>query len=588
MHRSFIYLARILMAVALSLPLVVAPHALIARPVAQGTEPVVIVAAGDIANCHNREADLTAYLIETIGGTVLPIGDLAYEVGSLTEFNNCYGPTWGRFKDRTRPAPGNHEYGAGNASGYFTYFGDIATPLEPGCRDDCKGYYSYRLGDWLFFALNSEIANNAGSEQEQWLRAQLAANPSLCTLAYWHRPTFTSGRQRGAGIDLFRALYDYGADVVLVGHEHNYERFAPQDPNGQLDHERGIRQFVVGTGGAPLYDFRFIQPNSEVRNSETFGVLKMTLYSDRYDWEFVPIDGQTFTDSGSAACVTAPGVPAPPAAAPAVAAAPADASTTTATTAANPTAVTAPAANTAAALPAGGINYTVQPGDTLSLISARYGLDWRQVAQVNQLANPEIIEVGQVIRLPGVQGPVTTPANPVVSQPVTAPVATTTTAPTTTTATTANPAGRYTVQAGDTLSAIAARYNLTWQALAAANGLSQADFLRIGQVLIIPGQGGATGVAATGTTVTGPTTTVSPTASTATTPTTATTAPVTAAPTTTSTATTTGSPQFHTVASGDTIITIAARYGLNWRQVLELNGLQENSILQIGQQIRLR
>jgi LysM repeat protein len=561
-----------LMAVALSLPLIGAPHALVAGPIAQGAEPVVIVAAGDIANCNNREADLTAYLVETIGGTVLPIGDLAYEVGSLTEFNNCYGPTWGRFKERTRPVPGNHEYGAGNASGYFTYFGDIATPLEPGCRDGCKGYYSYRLGEWLFFALNSEIANNAGSEQEQWLRAQLAANPSRCTLAYWHRPTFTSGRGgQGAGIDLFRALYDYGADVVLVAHEHNYERFAPQDPNGQLDNERGIRQFVVGTGGAPLRDFRFIQPNSEVRNSETFGVLKMTLYSDRYDWEFFPIEGQTFTDSGSGVCVTAPGVPAPPAAP--AGAAPVDVTTATAAPApANTSTAPVAATNTTAALPAAGLNYTVQPGDTLSLISARYGLDWRQVAQFNQLANPEIIEVGQVIRLPGVQGPTTTTGNStsVANQPAAGAGATTTT---TTATTNASPAGRYTVQAGDTLSSIAARHNLTWQALAAANGLTGSELIRVGQVLVIPGQAGAP-VATTTTTATAPTTT--------------TTAPVVAAPPAVVGAATTGSPEFHTVASGDTIITIAARYGLNWRQLLQLNGLQENSILQIGQRIRLR
>jgi LysM repeat protein len=582
MYQWMTHFARIFVAVAVALPMVLAPHALVARPAAQGTDSPVIVAAGDIANCHNREADLTAYLVETIGGTVLPIGDLAYEVGSITEFNNCYGPTWGRFKDRTRPAPGNHEYGAGNASGYFTYFGDIATPLEPGCTNDCKGYYSYRLGEWVLFALNSEIPSQTGSEQEQWLRAQLAANPSRCTLAYWHRPMFTSGRQRGAAIDLYRALYDYGADVVLVAHEHNYERFAPQDPNGQLDNERGIRQFVVGTGGAPLHDFRFIQPNSEVRNSETFGVLKMTLHPDSYDWEFIPIEGQTFADSGSGACVMAPGVPAPPAA-PAVAAAPASVTTTAAPAAANTTTVAAPAANPAAALPAAGLNYTVQSGDTLSLISARYGLDWRQVAQVNQLANPEIIEVGQVIRLPGVQGPAATTANQTTgaTQPVAGTGATTTTAPTTA----ANPAGRYTVQAGDTLSSIAARYNLTWQALAAANGLTGADFIRVGQVLTIPGQAGTTNVGAT---VAAPTTVVSPTVSTATTPTTVTTAPVTAAPTTTGATTTTGSSQFHTVASGETIITIAARYGLNWRQLLELNGLQENSILQIGQQIRLR
>lgn len=229
--RSF---AQILVAVAMAVPLAAAPHALDARPFSQTTDSVVIVAAGDIANCNNVEAHQTAYLVETSGGTVLPIGDLAYEVGSLNEFNACYGPTWGRFKERTRPVPGNHEYGADSASGYFTYFGDIATPLEPGCTTGCKGYYSYRLGAWLLIALNSEIPNQAGSEQEQWLRAELAANPTRCALAYWHRPTFSSGRERGAAIDLYRALYDYGADVVLVAHEHNYERFAPQARTASL------------------------------------------------------------------------------------------------------------------------------------------------------------------------------------------------------------------------------------------------------------------------------------------------------------------------------------------------------------------
>lgn len=579
MHQWIRHIARVLVTVALALPIVAAPRALVARPILQATDSVVIVAAGDIANCYNEEAHYTAYLVETIGGTVLPLGDLAYEVGSLNEFNACYGPTWGRFKERTRPAPGNHEYGAGNATGYFTYFGDVATPLEPGCTTDCKGYYSYRLGEWLLFALNSEVPNQAGSEQEQWLRAELAANPTRCTLAYWHRPTFTSSGTFGANIDLFRALYDYGADVVLVAHEHNYERFAPQNPSGQLEHERGIRQFVVGTGGAPLHDFRFIQPNSEVRNSETFGVLKMTLHPGSYDWEFIPIDGQSFTDSGSGSCVTAPDVPVPPPPAAAVTTAPAGVTTTAA----------APAANTTATLPATGLDYTVQAGDTLSLIAARYGLDWRQVAEVNQLANPSIIEVGQVIRLPGVQAAAASAANTATTaaQPVANVSATTTTttpvpitaAPATATA---NAAGRYTVQAGDTLSTIAAQHNVTWQALAAANGLTQADFIQVGQVLTIPGQAASSATTTTTATnvpaATTATTSVVVTA-TATTPVTATT------PATTASA---GSPAVHVVASGDTLISIAARYGLDWRQLLELNGLQENSILQIGQQIRLR
>lgn len=472
-----------------------APSPLFAAPHAQAGDQVII-AAGDIANCSNIEAYLTASLIEGIEGTVLPLGDLAYEVGSLVEFNNCYGPTWGRFNDRVRPTPGNHEYGVDAATGYFTYFGDIATPLEPGCKTNCKGYYSFNLGAWHLIALNSEIPHDAGSEQEQWLRADLAANSTLCTLAYWHRPRFASGNpDRVAAHDLFQALYDYGVDVLLVAHEHNYERFGPQDPSGQAAPGRGVRQIIVGTGGAPLRDFRFIQPNSEVRNSETWGVLKMTLRPTGYDWEFIPISGQSFTDAGSDTCITAGELPAPPAGA--TANPPAAATTTGAPTANSAAAATATTA-TSAALPAGGLEYVVQAGDTLSLIAGRYGLDWRQLAAANQLSNPNIIEVGQVLRLPGAQNTAASPAATVVVTP-TSSAAVTTSVTTAVTSTVAS----------------------------------------------------------------------APTAAVVTAP------------------ATTGGGRVHTVAAGDTIIVIAARYGLNWRQLLQLNGLQEDSIIQVGQQIRL-
>ena len=278
---------------------------------AGGAADPVIVAAGDIANCNNEEDFYTAYLIDAIDGPVLALGDLAYEVGSPAEFRDCYDPAWGRLKERTRPVPGNHEYGTQGAEGYFSYFGDIASPREPGCTRDCQGYYSYDVGAWHLIALNSEIATNTGSPQEQWLRADLAAHPTACTLAYWHRPRFSSVRPDNvAAHDLFQALYDYGADVLLVGHDHAYERFAPTGPGGQFEPERGIREFIVGTGGAPLHSLRFIQPTSEVRNNETWGVLKLTLHPTSYDWEFIPIPEQSFTDSGSAPCVSAPGVPA--------------------------------------------------------------------------------------------------------------------------------------------------------------------------------------------------------------------------------------------------------------------------------------
>jgi hypothetical protein len=299
--------------VAIAAMVALSPRSLaLAAPLTQ-TDPAVIVGAGDISNCYNDHDTYTAYLMDSIEGTVITLGDDAYEAGSTKDFAECYDPTWGRHKERTRPTPGNHEYGTQGAEGYFTYYGDAATPLEPGCTRDCKGYYSYDVDAWHVVALNSEVPNQVGSDQEQWLRADLAANPTACTLAYYHRPTFSSGRHgSGAAIDLYQALYDYGADVVLVGHDHNYERFAPQSPSGQYEPERGIRQIVVGTGGATLRDFKFIQPNSEVRDHETWGVIKMTLHPDSYDWEFIPIPGQTWTDVGSSPCVSNPNLPPPP------------------------------------------------------------------------------------------------------------------------------------------------------------------------------------------------------------------------------------------------------------------------------------
>ena len=273
----------------------------------------VLVGAGDITNCGRTQDESTAQLLDTIPGTVVTMGDNAYPDGTLDQFNNCYGPTWGRHKDRTLPSPGNHDYHVAGAAGYYTYFGAAASPLDPGCTSNCRGYYAYDLGAWHIVALNSEIAMNAGSAQEQWLRADLAANPKTCTLAYWHKPRFSSGQHgnNSGSQALWQALYDYGADVVLNGHDHTYERFAPQSPNGQAQSTRGIREFVVGTGGASLYSFPTIQPNSEVRNNTTWGVLKLTLHLDRYDWEFVPIAGQTFTDVGSGSCVSLGPTPTP-------------------------------------------------------------------------------------------------------------------------------------------------------------------------------------------------------------------------------------------------------------------------------------
>ncbi len=500
------------------------------------TDPPVILAAGDIAKCNREEDALTGYLLDINPGIVLSIGDNAYEAGSIQEFTDCYGPTWGRHLDRIYPVPGNHEYLTGGANGYFTYFGDRATPLEPGCRKECAGYYSFNYAGWHIVALNSEIPSDPGTPQEQWLRADLAANPAVCTLAYWHKPRFSSGVSLGGtGQGLFNALYEYGADIVLSGHDHNYERFAPQDPGGKLDLERGIRQFVVGTGGTGLRGLRFIQPNTEASDSDTWGILKFTLRADGYDWEFLPIPGQTWTDKGSANCVTAPGVPTQPLAASVIPAA---------VTAADAGAGAGAAAPAAVLTPVAGAQYTIVAGDTLSLIGLRYGIDWRELAAANGLTEDSIIEIGQVITLIGVEDatvPAGTTATSTTAVATAAPVATP--APST-----------YTVEAGDTLLGIAVRFSVSRRSLAAANGLAVGDQPQVGQVLTIPGQTAAAALLAT------PATAPAPAAA---------------------------GGRTHTVASGDTIITIAVQYGLDWQELLRINGLQPDSLIQIGQVIRL-
>lgn len=262
----------------------------------------VLLGAGDIASCVSEGDEATARLLDTIDGTVFTLGDNAYPSGTPVEFAACYDPSWGRHTSRTRPAPGNHDYHTRGAFGYFDYFGDAAGKPD-------KGYYSYDLGLWHIIVLNSNCSKidgcGPGSPQEQWLRADLAAHATTCTLAYWHHPRFSSGTHGGdAALDAFwRALYEHHADVVLGGHDHDYERFAPQTPSGKPDPTRGIRQFVVGTGGDRLRKFEGPAiANSEVRHSETHGVLKLTLYPTSYAWEFIPIAGGTFTDMGTGRC----------------------------------------------------------------------------------------------------------------------------------------------------------------------------------------------------------------------------------------------------------------------------------------------
>src|SRR5437660_2895914 len=240
-----------------------------------GSDPV-LVGAGDIASCDDLAgAYATAKLIDKIPGTVFAAGDLAYPNGSDADFQNCYGPTWGRFKDRTRPSPGNHEYHSTGASGYVHYFGGIA-------GDPTKAYYSYDLGQWHIVSLNSECSTVGGcgldSEQGKWLEHDLANRPAGCTLAYFHRPLFSSGLAHGNDVQikpLWEILYHAGADIVISGHDHDYERFAPQDPTGKADPQHGIREFVVGTGGKNSHRlFANVVANSEAHQADTFGVLK--------------------------------------------------------------------------------------------------------------------------------------------------------------------------------------------------------------------------------------------------------------------------------------------------------------------------
>ena len=262
----------------------------------------VLIGAGDIADCSDLAgAEATAKLLEANPGTVMALGDLAYPNGAPQDFK-CYDKTWGRVKDRTRPAVGNHEFHSSGASYYFQYFGAAA-------GDPKTGYYSYELGTWHIIVLNSECKEVggcwSGSPEEKWLRADLAAHPTGCTLAYFHKPRFSSGLNHGNDPEVgafWQALYDFNAELILNGHDHDYERFAPQDPNGKADSKRGIREFVVGTGGKGHREFGLHKPHSEVRNNDTFGVLKLTLKPTGYDWKFIPEAGKAFTDSGSGSC----------------------------------------------------------------------------------------------------------------------------------------------------------------------------------------------------------------------------------------------------------------------------------------------
>jgi PKD repeat protein len=269
------------------------------------TDPVLL-AAGDIADCRRTSDDATANLLDNLQGIVVPLGDNAYLDGTTDEYNNCYAPTWGRQKARSRPAAGNHDYNTPDAAGYYGYFGAAA-------GDPTKGYYTYTLGSWFVIVLNTgtdrPINYAVGSPQEVWLRNELATHSQQCVLAMWHHPRFSTVEGRDAIRPevgpIWNALYEYGVDLVLNGHDHAYQRFAAQTPDGVADANYGIPQIAVGTGGGEgLYAFGPISTGSNlvVRNNDTWGILKVTLRAGGYDWQFIPAAGGTFTDSGSGTC----------------------------------------------------------------------------------------------------------------------------------------------------------------------------------------------------------------------------------------------------------------------------------------------
>lgn len=274
----------------------------VTNPGLPATDPQLLV-DGDIADCLSNGDEQTAALLANYpDGTVMTLGDNVYDSGTAAEFTNCYDPSWGQAKARTHPISGNHDYETPNASGYYNYFGSST-------GDPTKGYYSYDFGSWHVIALNSNCAFvggcQTGSPQEQWLKSDLAAHPNSCTIAAWHHPRFSSGANGSYLMmqPIWQDLYDNGVDVVLNGHDHDYERFAPQTPTGNLDLSRGISEFVVGTGGKSQTPILQGLPNSEVRNTGTFGILKLTLHQGSYDWEFVPVSGGTFQDFGSRSAI---------------------------------------------------------------------------------------------------------------------------------------------------------------------------------------------------------------------------------------------------------------------------------------------
>lgn len=274
---------------------------------------VTVVAVGDVADCSGgRQADVAAVVDRIQPAALLALGDLAYPNGSVDDFLDCYGPSFGRFRGITHPVPGNHEYHTPHAGAYYAYFCDAAgAPFE--------GYHSFELGSWHVVALNSncggdldvpaEVASEfggcgAGSPQARWLASDLEAHPSRCTLALWHHPLRSSSSEGGTHemADLFRILVAHGVDLALNGHAHAYERFPPMTADGRRDDARGMRVMIVGTGGSPLSELRDHPEKSDVRDATSHGVLRLELLDGRYSWRFVPVDGDSFHDEGGAPC----------------------------------------------------------------------------------------------------------------------------------------------------------------------------------------------------------------------------------------------------------------------------------------------
>ena len=273
-------------------------------PLALAAGGTVLVGAGDIASCENDDDEATAQLVEQVlrmapGAQVFTLGDNAYERGTAHDFEACYAPTWGRFKDRTHPAVGNHEYKSPDAAPYFAYFGKAA-------GDAGKGWYSWEAGPWHVVVLNSnceKVGCARDSEQMQWLAADLDAHASRCTLAYWHHPFISSGSHGNddALKDAWQILEDRGVDLVLAGHDHDYERFAPVTGTRGVDDKNGMREIIVGSGGRSHYEIKKTERGSEASNTEHYGVLVLELFDDHYRFRFLGAGGAV-EDQGEAAC----------------------------------------------------------------------------------------------------------------------------------------------------------------------------------------------------------------------------------------------------------------------------------------------